>query len=194
MRAGGPRDHRRRAYRGDLVSFLGTRRSKIRVVPLGVGEAFSRAVAAHVAPRPTCSMSATIAATRILQRSLRRGRRSRRFERRPLHHGPRRLRWRARAPQRPDTRDNRFGRDPQRRTRVLLRGSDGARAPSLREGFGLPMLEAMAAGCPVVACEDSLPRVLDSAALSFKAETSTGCESSSSRYLPTRVRANGRST
>ena len=38
----------------------------------------------------------------------------------------------------------------------------GARAlvqPALREGFGLPMLEAMAAGCPVIACADAVPRV-----------------------------------
>ena len=48
----------------------------------------------------------------------------------------------------------------------------GARAlvqPALREGFGLPMLEAMAAGCPFIACEDAVPRVLEPAALTFAA-------------------------
>jgi O-antigen biosynthesis alpha-1,2-mannosyltransferase len=48
----------------------------------------------------------------------------------------------------------------------------GARAlvqPALREGFGLPMLEAMAVGCPVVACEDAVPRILEPAALTFAA-------------------------
>jgi len=48
----------------------------------------------------------------------------------------------------------------------------GARAlvqPALREGFGLPMLEAMAAGCPVIACEDAVPRILEPAALTFAA-------------------------
>lgn len=39
--------------------------------------------------------------------------------------------------------------------------------PALREGFGLPMLEAMAARCPVIACSDSLPNVLRGAALVF---------------------------
>lgn len=39
--------------------------------------------------------------------------------------------------------------------------------PALCEGFGLPMLEAMAAGCPVIACEDAVPGVLRSAALTF---------------------------
>ncbi len=48
----------------------------------------------------------------------------------------------------------------------------GARAlvhPALCEGFGLPMLEAMAAGCPVIACEDAIPSVLRDAALTFPA-------------------------
>jgi glycosyltransferase involved in cell wall biosynthesis len=48
----------------------------------------------------------------------------------------------------------------------------GARAlvqPALREGFGLPMLEAMASGCAVVACEDAVPLVLEPAALTFAA-------------------------
>lgn len=47
----------------------------------------------------------------------------------------------------------------------------GARAlahPALCEGFGLPMLEAMAAGCPVVACEGAVPGVLRDVALPFK--------------------------
>jgi glycosyltransferase involved in cell wall biosynthesis len=39
--------------------------------------------------------------------------------------------------------------------------------PALREGFGLPMLEAMAMGTPVVACETAVPRVLQPAVLTF---------------------------
>jgi len=41
--------------------------------------------------------------------------------------------------------------------------------PARREGFGLPMLEAMAVGCPVVACVDAVPNVIAPAALTFGA-------------------------
>ncbi|HET6895262.1 MAG TPA: glycosyltransferase family 1 protein [Candidatus Baltobacteraceae bacterium] len=41
--------------------------------------------------------------------------------------------------------------------------------PALLEGFGLPMLEAMACGAPVVATVESLPNVLSGAALTFPA-------------------------
>lgn len=49
--------------------------------------------------------------------------------------------------------------------------------PALREGFGLPMLEAMAAGCPVVACADAVPRVLAPAALTFPARDAAALRS-----------------
>jgi len=55
-------------------------------------------------------------------------------------------------------------------TQRLARYYAGACAlvqPALREGFGLPMLEAMAAGCPVIACRDAIPRPLAQAALAF---------------------------
>jgi glycosyltransferase involved in cell wall biosynthesis len=53
----------------------------------------------------------------------------------------------------------------------------GARAlvhPALTEGFGLPMLEAMAAGTLVIACEDAIPGVLRPAALTFRARDAAG--------------------
>ncbi len=43
--------------------------------------------------------------------------------------------------------------------------------PALSEGFGLPMLEAMAVGCPVIASEEAVPRVLEPAALTFSADS-----------------------
>lgn len=48
----------------------------------------------------------------------------------------------------------------------LLAGADAVIVPSLHEGFGLPVLEAMAAGTPVVVAEtSSLPEVAGGAAL-----------------------------
>lgn len=41
--------------------------------------------------------------------------------------------------------------------------------PALLEGFGLPMLEAMACGCPVIAAEPSVPRALAGAVVTFPA-------------------------
>ena len=49
----------------------------------------------------------------------------------------------------------------------------GARAyvhPALREGFGLPLLEAMRAGAPVIAARGALPAVLAPYAHAFEAE------------------------
>lgn len=50
------------------------------------------------------------------------------------------------------------------------RGAIALVHPALREGFGLPMLEAMATGTPVVASAEAVPRVLESAALLFPAK------------------------
>jgi alpha-1,3-rhamnosyl/mannosyltransferase len=62
----------------------------------------------------------------------------------------------------------------------------GARAlvqPALREGFGLPMLEAMAAGCPVVGSADAVPGVLAPAALTFAARDVAGLAAMLARLL-----------
>jgi glycosyltransferase involved in cell wall biosynthesis len=55
--------------------------------------------------------------------------------------------------------------------------------PALREGFGLPMLEAMAAGCPVIACADALPAVLEGAALTFPPRDAAAASSAMKRVL-----------
>lgn len=50
----------------------------------------------------------------------------------------------------------------------LYRMAEGLVYPSLYEGFGLPPLEAMAAGCPVAASQGgSIPEVVGEAALAF---------------------------
>lgn len=51
---------------------------------------------------------------------------------------------------------------------ILLKGADLMIFPSLYEGFGLPPLEAMACGCPVVASDSaSIPEVCQDAAMYF---------------------------
>lgn len=55
--------------------------------------------------------------------------------------------------------------------------------PALREGFGLPMLEAMAAGCPVVACADAVPGVLERAAVTFPARSAGALRAALERLL-----------
>jgi glycosyltransferase involved in cell wall biosynthesis len=154
----------------DLVRFLGTRRAKIRVIPLGVADTFAQAVAPHAAPRPYFLYVGNHRRHKDLATLF--------------------AAWSALAPGLTAdlyvTGSDDFGGELQRRSgpgRAIvalgeIRSDElasyyaGAAAlvhPSLREGFGLPMLEAMATGCPVLACEDSLPRVLEPAALSFKA-------------------------
>lgn len=62
----------------------------------------------------------------------------------------------------------------------------GARAlvhPALCEGFGLPMLEAMATGCPVIACEDAIPGILRDVALEFAPRDVQGARAAMLRVL-----------
>jgi glycosyltransferase involved in cell wall biosynthesis len=59
-----------------------------------------------------------------------------------------------------------LGPIPDRQLAALLRDSMCLAFPSLTEGFGLPALEAMAIGCPVVVSDRaSLPEICGSAAL-----------------------------
>jgi glycosyltransferase involved in cell wall biosynthesis len=45
------------------------------------------------------------------------------------------------------------------------------------------MLEAMAAGCPVIVCEDSVPAVLRDATLTFEARDAAGARAALQRVL-----------
>jgi glycosyltransferase involved in cell wall biosynthesis len=154
----------------DLERFLGVDPAKVRVVPLGVGERFMQPVVPHAGPRPYFLYVGNHRQHKDL--------------------GTLFSAWSS-LPQELEidlylTGPDDFGGELRRRssaTRQALALGDvplqalaqyyaGARAlvqPALREGFGLPILEAMAAGCVVVASTEAIPRVLESAALTFDA-------------------------
>jgi glycosyltransferase involved in cell wall biosynthesis len=154
----------------DLAECIGVHRSKVRVIPLGVDEHYLSPPAPHAGPRPYLLYVGNHRQHKDLATL---------FDA-----------WSA-LPEAwaidlyltgPDD----FGGELQRRsgaaraivalgevsTESLAAYYAGARAlvqPALREGFGLPMLEAMAAGSPVVACEVAVPSPLAEAALMFAA-------------------------
>ena len=154
----------------DLEQFLGVRPSRVRVIPLGVQERFLAPAVPHRAERPYLMYVGNHRPHKDLQTLV--------------------AAWEA-LPEELEvdlyvTGANDFGGDAKggaggaRRIVALGDVSEarlagyyaGAAAlahPALCEGFGLPLLEAMAARCPVVVCADAVPGELRPATLTFPA-------------------------
>ena len=90
-----------------------------------------------------------------------------------------------------------LGPVPERRLRALYRGAAALVYPSLYEGFGLPLIEAMACGTPVIASAvTSIPEVVGDGGLLLdpvdtRAWTMAMLEVASDEHVRARLRAAG---
>jgi glycosyltransferase involved in cell wall biosynthesis len=161
----------------DLVTFLGVDRRKVRVVPLGVGEHFSRPVVPHAGARPYLlyvgnhrehkDLSTLFAAWSALPKS---------YELDLYLTGPDDFAGELQRRSQPERAIVALGEVAADELVAYYAGALALVQPALREGFGLPMLEAMAAGCPVIASGDAIPGPLASAAVTFPARNAPALE------------------
>lgn len=168
----------------DIVHYLGVDAGKIRVVPLAPRERFMLQAAPHVAKRPYFINAGNHREHKDIPTLLRA--------------------WAALPPSYevdlyltgPDD----FGGELQRlsndRREAVALGNvtddalasyyAGAAAlvhPALLEGFGLPFVEAMACGCPVIATRQSLPSVARDASIAFAAGNAEEARDAMQRLL-----------
>lgn len=153
----------------DLAEFLNVDRVKVRVIPLGTGEIFRRPVEPYAGERPYLLYVGNHRKHKDLATL---------FE--AWSSLPERWRIDLYVTGPDDFEGDLARRSAHSRSIVALgevatkelaayyAGARALIAPALREGFGLPMLEAMSVGCPVVACEDAVPRPLLPATLTFR--------------------------
>jgi glycosyltransferase involved in cell wall biosynthesis len=144
---------------GDLERYLGVAPAKVRVVPLGVDDAFLSDVSPEPAARPYFIFAGNHRPHKDLTTLL--------------------AAWAALDPAREadlyltgddDLSANRpvrtrgqlrfLGNVGPERLAAFFRGSVALVHPALREGFGLPQLEALCAGTHVIACADAVPAPL----------------------------------
>jgi len=155
---------------GDLRRFLHVDPARVRVVPLGVDERFLQAAQPLRAARPYLlyagnhrehkDLKTLIAAWAWLPQS---------YEVDLYITGPDDFGGALQANSTATRRAIALGEVPAEQLPAYYAGAAALVHPALLEGFGLPLLEAMAAGCPVIATRESLPSALAEAALTFPA-------------------------
>ncbi|GAC1393355.1 MAG: glycosyltransferase family 1 protein [Vulcanimicrobiaceae bacterium] len=152
----------------DLQRFLGVDPQKCRVIPLGVEDRFLSAAAPYRARQPYLLYVGNHRPHKDLHTlfeawsRLPKTRHVDLYVTGPDDFGPLLGRY-----QTADRQIVVLGDVPQDKLPALYGGAMALVHPALCEGFGLPMLEAMAARCPVIACHDSAPLVMQKAMLLF---------------------------
>jgi glycosyltransferase involved in cell wall biosynthesis len=154
----------------DLERYLGVDRKKVRVIPLGVDESFLQPASPFSGPRPYLLYVGNHRRHKDLQTLFDAWSRLPEPWKVDLYvTGPDDFAGELQRRNRPNRSIVALGDVPADALIGYYAGASALVQPALREGFGLPMLEAMAAGCPVVACADAVPAPLAAAALSFPA-------------------------
>jgi glycosyltransferase involved in cell wall biosynthesis len=168
----------------DLEEFLGVDRAKVRVIPLGVAENFLAPIAPHTAERPFVLYVGNHREHKDLRTlfeawsSL-----AARWNVDLYVTGPDDFGGELQRRSTPSRAIVALGEVPDDRLASYYAGARALIQPALREGFGLPMLEAMAAGCPVIACRDAVPAPLEEAARAFPARDSAALRLELDRML-----------
>jgi glycosyltransferase involved in cell wall biosynthesis len=159
---------------GDIERFLGVPRSRARVVALGVNDAFLGEAGPHAGPRPYFLYAGNhrphkdLATLLAAWASLPEGTGADLYVTGPDDCEE------FRAVRRRDAELRVLGEVGDAELARYYRGAQALVHPALAEGFGLPMLEAMALGTAVVACADAAPRILESRLRTFAARDAAG--------------------